>query len=435
MVYSYISKKVLSREKKKIYDDLEVLSNSPGPTRCIAKLDDKWDFRLGNQQNFPIYEIFSKIIQRINKTNKCNLIVKQHNGNILLISGFNEIPPDDEIKAIPITLGSHLDEITFIVSKKSDDKIQINNIKGNKKIVPIFCVKPLESLYDNNRGDSTWKLLGVYGFRTENDIREFKKIGEGILYKDINEFDEDKIDFYVISEQIGLFKEGDLVLFENNSNQSQKYDNNDFFEGKALDDRVGVLSHIYTMRELAKLNIKAKAIFVGDEEGICSDLAWGKLTRPTFRKYCREDGLILLCDGINGHSLKELVSLENKHVTKAIIPVYIADGKGSGDPGVFSLIRDNILPKVESKFGFEGNTTTDYVSRSFDPKIMDDFSSILFIDWSNGLVKHRQSICHFKESVSIEQIINIIGITFYTYLYFYQFYDLNVKKITSEIFK
>ncbi|HEC37873.1 MAG TPA: hypothetical protein ENI29_06525 [bacterium] len=435
MVYSYISKKVLSREKKKIYDDLEVLSNSPGPTRCIAKLDDNWDFRLGNQQNFPIYEIFSKIIQRINKTNKCNLIVKQHNGNILLISGFNEIPPDDEIKAIPITLGSHLDEITFIVSKKSDDKIQINNIKGNKKIVPIFCVKPLESLYDNNRGDSTWKLLGVYGFRTENDIREFKKIGEGILYKDINEFDEDKIDFYVISEQIGLFKEGDLVLFENNSNQSQKYDNNDFFEGKALDDRVGVLSHIYTMRELAKLNIKAKAIFVGDEEGICSDLAWGKLTRPTFRKYCREDGLILLCDGINGHSLKELVSLENKHVTKAIIPVYIADGKGSGDPGVFSLIRDNILPKVESKFGFEGNTTTDYVSRSFDPKIMDDFSSILFIDWSNGLVKHRQSICHFKESVSIEQIINIIGITFYTYLYFYQFYDLNVKKITSEIFK
>ncbi len=435
MVYSYITKKVLSRENNRIYDDLDVLSNSPGPTRCIAKFDDNWDFRLENQKNFPIYDVFSKIIQRINKTNKCKLIIKQHHGNILLISGFNEIPSDDEIKAIPITLGSHLDEITFIVSKKSDDKIQINNIKGNKKIVPIFCVKPLESLYSNNQGDSTWKLLGVYGFRTENDIREFKKIGEGFLYKDINEFDEENIDFYVISEQISLFKEGDLVIFENNSKQSQKYDNNDIFEGKALDDRVGVLSHIYTMRELAKLNIKAKAIFVGDEEGVCSDLAWAKLTRPTFRKYCREDGLILLCDGINGHSLKELVSLKNKYVTKAIIPVYIADGKGSGDPGVFSLMRDIVLPKVESKFGFEGFTSTDYVSRSFDPKIMDDFSSILFVDWSNGLVKQRKSICHFKESVSIEQIINIIGITFYTYLYFYQFYDLNIKKIISEIFK
>jgi hypothetical protein len=65
---------------------------------------------------------------------------------------------------------------------------------------------------------------------------------------------------------------------------------------------------------------------------------------------------------------------------------------------------------------------------------MDDLALILFIDWSNGHIKDKESICHYKESVSIDQIINIIGVTFYTYLYFYQYYDKKVKSLLNNNF-
>ncbi len=322
-------------------------------------------------------------------------------------------------------MGSHLDEITFMVTKK-----YIYDSKKARLINPIFCAKPLKRRYSNDKK----RILDVYGFRSEGGKRLFKKVGDGYLYMEENGFYSNDTEYYIKSVEAPNFREGDLIVFSNKNLQT-KFNNGDgiIFEGKALDDRVGVLSHLYTMRELAKIKIKAKLILVGDEEGVCSDLAWAKLTRPTFKKYCKKNGIIIVCDGINGFSLEEFIYMGNTHVNKAIIPVYLAAGKGSGDPGIFSLMRDKVIPKIKEISSFEGVTTTDYISRSFDPKIMDDFSSIIFIDWSNGPVRDPTAICHYYESVSINQVIHIIGVTFYSYLYFYHYYEEELKDLLSKM--
>ncbi len=79
-----------------------------------------------------------------------------------------------------------------------------------------------------------------------------------------------------------------------------------------------------------------------------------------------------------------------------------------------------IVAHQRKKYGFEAVTSTDYLSRSHDPKIMDDFFFICNIDWSNGPVispnkeKRVFPVCHVDESVLLKQIINIVGTTFWT---------------------
>ncbi|MHA1252123.1 MAG: hypothetical protein ACTSRP_19205 [Candidatus Helarchaeota archaeon] len=437
MFENNLSYKNIMDDLKLIYKHLERLVKTPGPLRCVAKLSDNFDPRLDENNDFFMYKIIKEIVQEFNKKLKTSKIfLKQHNGNIIIIGGFTEEPSDSQIKDIPIILASHADEITFLITKKTKKKS--NTLF--REVKPMCSTKALE--------DEIWHdQVKVYGFRNTKNGREFIEIGEE---NNIHwEIDKEKKYRYYIKEN-EHYKEGDVVIQDyfiidndlNNDNLENK-----IFQCKALDDRVGVLCHLYTIYYLSKFtNIKSKAIFNGDEEGIPVDVSWSRLINPTFDQFCNKNDVIIICDGIDGKNLKEIakkraesysskdnINLGNYHINEALIIPYTGDCKGGGDHGLFSYIRDFISENQEfSESNFRAMTCTDYVSRSLDPKIMNKYPLICFINWSNGYplfsdedqeipikelskAQRYASICHLDESVSLEQVCNIIGTTYYIY--------------------
>ena len=413
----------------KICTHLRLLVDTPGPTRCVAKLLDNFDPRINQNEEFFMFQTIQGIIDEFNKEIGVKIHLKQHNGNIIIAGGFDKKPTDDEIKDIPITLASHADEISFLVTKKGyqDDT-------SYREVLPLCATK---FLVDQG---FIHKEVEIYGFRNIEDIRKFVKVGVTSIFMKLNK--EKKPHFFIrTSIEMGIpLLEGDIVI--------QKYDNTDhnlynldtIFHCKALDDRIGILCDLYTIFYLTKYTkYKSKAILVGDEEGVPSDTSWARLVNPTFNNFCRKDGIILICDGIDGFSMKEFP--EFKRVHEALIIPYTSDGKGGGDHGLFSILRDNIIPKINhNKINFKAVTCTDYTSRSLDPKIMDNFPLIGFIDWSNGPVHpsaedpedvldeiskqyYYLSKCHVDESVSIRQVLNIIGTNFYAFLELHKIYN------------
>ena len=316
-----------------------------------------------------------------------------------------------DVREIPVTLTSHADEITFLMKKDSE------------VLFPLCNTRPFSQYgFMHHEG----KILG---FRGEGDERVLREIGTAELHQrvkspvDTKKSHEPKFEYYLKNVKGDEQREGDLVV--TNYNLTQKdYGIDTIFHSKALDDRVGVLVDIYTVKELARAGIPCKAIFVGDEEGVDSELAWARLARPSFARYSKADGITILCDGFDGKKLSEFKDSEGKHLGAGLIVPYRSEGKGAGDPGIFSLLRDQVVP-LAKKHGFEAVTTTDYVSRSLDPKIMDDFPYICSVDWSNGPVltpivddsnpaQSYFNVCHVDESVAIRQVINIIGTTFWS---------------------
>ncbi len=397
----------LTDEVSTICEDLITLATTPGPTRCVAKLTDVFDPRIGANKMFPMFEEVKKIVERWNNKEN-NLILFREHGNIILISGFDDKPSDEKIKDIPVTLASHADEITFTKKKYSS------------QLIPLFNAKPLQKY------GIVHPAVEIFGFRGSEDDREFKKVGRGTLRLE-RERERGKLKFsFYLDDITREIKEGDLII-QNYNKTNNKHDIDTIFHMKALDDRAGMLAHLYTMRELDKSNIKAKAILLGDEEGIDADVAWARLAKPTFRKFCSDMGLIIICDGYDGLKLYEFEDKRDKHLKEALVAPYRSEGKGAGDPGLFSLFRDHIISTVKRQ-GFEAITTTDYVSRSLDPKIMDDFPFICNIDWSNGpavpLKEDFLPVCHVDESVAVEQLINIIGTTYFTVEFFVSKYKL-----------
>ena len=424
----------LSQEVETICDDLQLLTSTAGPTRCVAKLNENFDPRIGRAKEFPLYAAMKEIVDRMNQESMANLQLFPDCGNIILVSGLppGSIVDEQRIRKIPVALSSHADEITFLRKKES----QI--------LFPLCNAKPFEKY-----GIEHHKVK-IFGFRGAGDEREFKEVGSAELHerevrtrgtgqqlnkpKDLSQNNKkDKtagiktpqFEFYLqnVSCAEGLEEdkkelEGDLVI-QDYDETIKNFGLNTIFHTKALDDRVGVLAHVYAMRELGKMKIPAKAIFVGDEEGVDADVSWARLARPSFRRYCREDGITILCDGFDGKNLHEFEKQECRHLDAALISPYRSEGKGAGDPGIFSLLRDNVVT-LANEHGFEAVTTTDYVSRSLDPKIMDDFPYICSIDWSNGPVLTPTktpdgyfNVCHVDESVSVRQIANIVGTTFW----------------------
>jgi hypothetical protein len=395
----------LSKEIENICKDLETLVKTPGPTRCIAKYDDISDQRIGRNKEFPFFNVIRRLVNRIIEDEGVNLTLFQDCGNIILLSGFKNKPPLEEIRKIPITLASHADEITFLVKK------------GSPFLIPLFNAAPLI-----NFGISHPEIK-VFGFRGKGDERELKEIGIGKLGKaEI----EGKTRFFLESYEGKEKIEGDLVI-QDYYLTAGKYGLDTIFHSKALDDRVGVLAHLYVLKELSKYDIKAKGIFVGDEEGVDVDISWARLARPVFKKYCMENNFIIITDGFDGKQLTEFYHRRGEHLDEALITPYRSEGKGAGDPGLFSLVRDYVVPLVIEK-RFKAVTTTDYVSRSLDPKIMDDFPNICSIDWSNGPVliptKDFYPLCHKDESVAIRQVLNVIGTVFWTAYLFQQRIEL-----------
>lgn len=392
----------LSKEVENICKDLKTLTTTPGPSRCVAKFSEVSDPRIGLDKEFPLYKSVREIVNRMIKENEqVRLVLTQDYGNIILLSGYEEKPPLKEIRKIPIALASHADEVTFLVKK------------GSPFLIPLFNAAPLV-----NYGISHPKVK-VFGFRGEKEKRELMEIGRGEISKDII---ENETKFFLKTYEGKEKKEGDLII-QDYYLTPDKFGLDTIFHSKALDDRVGILTHIYVLRELSKYNIKAKAIFVGDEEGIDKDVAWARLARPIFKKYCMEDNLIIVTDGYDGKNLHEFYHKRGKHLEEALVTPYRSEGKGAGDPGLFSLMRDHIIPFVtHEERGFAAITTTDYVSRSLDPKIMDDFPNICSVDWSNGPVLIPDNdffpVCHKCESVMVRQILNIIGTIFWAIYFF-----------------
>jgi hypothetical protein len=421
----------LSQEVKMICDDLQLLTSTAGPTRCVAKLNKNFDPRIGKTKEFPFYQTMKKIIDRMNQESMANLQLFQDCGNIILVSGIplESMADEERIKSIPVTLSSHADEITFLRKKNSEI------------LFPLCNAKPFEKYGIKHHN------VKIFGFREIDDERDFIHVGNAEFHvrqakslsvgqriaeaKDSHhrkrveslEMKDPKFEFYLrnVSYEKGLAEremEGDLVIQDyDETNKSFSLDS--IFHTKALDDRAGILAHLYAMRELGKMKVPAKAIFIGDEEGVDADVSWARLARPSFRRYSREDGITILCDGYDGKNLHEFEEQTGRHFNAALISPYRSEGKGAGDPGIFSLLRDNVVNLAEEQ-GFEAVTTTDYVSRSLDPKIMDDFPYICSIDWSNGPVLTPIetgggffNVCHVDESVSIRQLINIVGTTFW----------------------
>jgi hypothetical protein len=122
---------------------------------------------------------------------------------------------------------------------------------------------------------------------------------------------------------------------------------------KALDDRVGCLAHIYAIKELSKCEIPAKAVLTSSEEGVPVDVSWGRLVRPLYKKYCDEQDVSIICDGTNGKDLEEFRGKkeQGKHLSSAIVIPYTAGGKGGGDPGIFSVFRDILIPRIKEEYG------------------------------------------------------------------------------------
>jgi len=431
----------LKKDENYLCNLLIELSQTPGPTRCIAKMSTD-DPRLDKKSDFPFFIKIKKIIDEINKiyfkNTKNKISLFQEFGSIVLISSYPKVPSNKEIKKIPIVLASHGDEITYLLKKDLTH------------LLPIFNCQPYKK--DDDEIIFMHSDVDIFGFFYENANEQgFGKIGFGKIKIRLKKNDkkENELIFNLVNvsfdskktESRGL-KEGDLII-QKYPFKLGKYDtaesirenaqikNNDeiIIHTKAMDDRVGVLAHLYTMKELNKNGIKAKAIILGDEEGITKDVAWAKLTRPIFTKYCSPDDIIIICDGFDGKQLKEFIEKKGEYMDKALIAPYRSEGRGAGDPGLFALFREKIISLCE-KHGFNATTTTDYVSRTFDPKIMDDFPMICFIDWSNGPIENPieikrdnesislHNVCHIDESVSIKQIINIIGTTFWTVWYF-----------------
>lgn len=252
----------------------------------------------------------------------------------------------------------------------------------------------------------------IYGFRGLNK-REFVELGDGRF--SVTQIEKEEY-LYTLKTEADV-KEGDLVIQNYGPNWTgEKYRPGSILNMKALDDRVGCAVLIHAVNELGKRKIPSKAILTGGEEGVNRDVAWARLARQSFRNYCRRDGVTIICDGVDGAQIKEFP--KNSHVSEALIIPYTSHGKGAGDPGLFSLLRDCVVP-IAQEHSFEVTTLTDYVSRSIDPKIMDEFPLIGFVDWCNGKTGDKDAKCHYDESIAVDQLLNIVGVLVHAVRFFY----------------
>lgn len=391
-------------------EDLEALLKTPGPTYLIAKISDK-DVRIGKNKDFPIAQKVREIVGKINKKEDTDLKVITHNGNVVVVGGLGFNPSDEEIKDIPVTLGAHLDEISYMVSKPKPE------LKGKRELLPLHAA-------DKRFFNDIEKQVKILGFRGDGEERNFVEITKGKIasLEEITDRGEIKRYCYVLEAESDDVKEGDIAIQDYGPAwlPEKKFGANAILRCKALDDRVGSIAVIYAIKELAKYGIPTKGILTGGEEGVPLDISWDRLIRPTFKKYCHRDGIFIICDGIDGSALSEFKN--GTYLREAVLVPYTAYGKGPGDLGIFSLLRDNVSALASSK-GFQVATTTNYVSRSTGIKIMDDYPLVGYIDWTNGITGHPKSICHVDEKILIQQIINIIGTMVYTVEYFTDMYS------------
>jgi hypothetical protein len=383
---------------EEIYANLLELIKTPGPSFCCARTLNQ---RKKGVEKFPITQVIEKIIKKYEKVSNIKLI--EDNGNIVLVGGLDSNDPQmDEIKDIPIILGAHIDEVTYLIS---------NKIKGEYKILRPLCSAPTRRFYNKEAeilSTRNGKLESI-GYGELEAEEKISVVGDEITMEGWE---------YLLKPKEESLKEdiipGDVVI-QNYLPLNEYAGIDTVIRAKALDDRVGTVAVIYSLIFLSK-EMPIKAILAGDEEGYPRDVAWARLVLPTYQKYCKNDVITILCDGINGADITEYPADKTKYLSDAILLPYTAHGKGGGDYRLFSLIQAKVKPIIE-KNGFKIRVSTDYASRSFDAKIMNEFPLITFIDWSNGKVGDNRYKCHYHEEVMFRQIINIIGSIIHTSKY------------------
>lgn len=385
--------------------DLVRLAITPGPTRCVARIADN-DPRIDRTERFPMTLVVQEILERLSRDNKIDLVLTEFNGNLLIVGALGINPTKQEIYDLPVTLAPHLDEITYMVKNERD------KATGAQILIPL-CNAPDNIKPENSKA----KILG---FRGENH-RKLVDVGSG------NFEPKPKVlkKRYLLNTEAKDLLMGDLVIQDySHEKPDARYDLESIIHMKALDDRAGCIAQIYAVAELAKRGLPAKAILAGDEEGFNKDISWARLVRPAFTEFSRRDGLIIVCDGFDAPKMKEEFYSRHEHLSEALMTAYVSDASGAGDPGIFSLFRDRIVD-IARRSGFEATITTSYASRSIDPKIMDEFPLIGFINWSNGNVWDYESTCycHRDESVKLRQIANIIGTTCLVVNYFSEIFQ------------
>jgi hypothetical protein len=430
---------------QEIGENLIKLAMTDGPTQAAIQIAHPRDPRI--TQDFPIFLETKKIIDKL------NLGYLQHLGNLLVFQGAdkgNDLSIE-EVKQIPVTLGAHLDEITYLVS-------ETKNCENDRLLIPI-CAPPARTKLVNpsckvvgfrHQNDGEFVPLGRGSFKVkrkektkkvddlkrvyesikkdDNGMPQFKKLLDYLLAETVEDVEVNATFEYWLETKADI-RMGDMVIQDYNYTSSSVFDAETLIHAKAMDDRVGCIAVLYALSELNKLGIPCKAVLTSSEEGVPKDVSWGRLVRPTYQKYCANDGINIICDGIDGARLDEFSKREGEYMQEAVVLPYTCLGRGGGDPGVFSVMRDIVLPRAK-KDGILGLPTTNYVSRSYDTAIMHDFPLIGFVDWVNGEIKGRTAHCHLDESLKLGQVQNIIGVLTYATAYF----DRKMRDKPNSIF-
>ena len=420
---------------KEIGTNLLRLAMTPGPTQAAIQVSRREN--RGDAADYPIFREVQKLLEKL------DLRYERHLGNLVVYEGIGEVDDarlDGEIMKIPTTLGAHLDEITYLATE--------TKVNDSYVLMPI-CAPPARTELINTE-------CKIVGFRHEKN-GELSDVGLGSLKAEYLE-DKQKIDdlrrayeslrnetscseslkgtiSYMLNEIIrnilekakfryllrtdADFMVGDMIIQDYNRTKREELTSESLIHVKALDDRAGCIAVLYALKELATLGIPAKAVLTTSEEGVPKDVSWGRLVRPTYQKYCTNDGINIICDGIDGARLTEFEKRKDQFLNEAMVLPYTSLGTGGGDPYVFSTIRDVVLPRAR-KDGISALTTTSYVSRSYDAAIMHDFPLIGFIDWVNGKVMNPDARCHLDETIKLQQIGNIIGMLVYAAAFFHR---------------
>jgi len=388
---------------EEIYETLIELIKTPGPSLSCARIINGSE---KDTNGFPISEKVKEIVNGFERSS--NIKIFEDHGNLVLVGGLSSKDPRlSEIRNIPIVLGAHLDEITYLISNKTED--------DRYTLIPL-CSPPTKAFspdFDPFHHKEAKVLRLING--------ELKTIGYGTFSAEPiigtgrdRGMTQKNWKYLLKVERPGEIQPGDVAI--QNYGKFKKYEGTrSVIEAKALDDRVGTVAVLYAFRFLSKI-MPIKAILSGDEEGVPLDVSWARLILPTYRRFCKNDVITILCDGINGADITEFPNERGRFLSDAILLPYTAEGKGGGDYRLFSLIREKVIP-ICKKNKVNIRIMTDYASRSFDPKIMNEYPLIAFIDWSNGLIGNRLFRCHHHEEVLFEQVLNIIGSIFWTCKY------------------
>ncbi len=144
-----------------ICSNLVKLATTDGPTQAAINISRTQSEDPRIKGDFPIFLETKRIIEEL------NLSYLQDMGNLIVYNRVKRMDNDniqDEIKKIPVCLGAHLDEITYLVS---------NSKSHGKRVLMPICAAP-------KRTDLLHPKCKIVGFRHEKN-GEFCDIGTGSI--------------------------------------------------------------------------------------------------------------------------------------------------------------------------------------------------------------------------------------------------------------